>query len=239
MLARAAGLPTRYVAGYATGTYDYTKGHSVVTEANAHSWAEVYFPGYGWVDFEPTAGLPAIERPTEEDVEPFEPPPKPPELEGEVVRPWWDVANWPWWLTGMTGLALLMLAGVAWVTVDTWWLRRLSPAATVTTLYKRLRGQARHLAVPMRVSDTPSEFIAAFAKWAADLSREEYWDDWLMPAVQNARHLTDSYVQAIYASRPLSPHDQWQAMQTWQKLGWQLWLTQMRQVRLSGRRLFD
>src|SRR5690625_425698 len=28
-----------------------------VTNANAHSWVEVYFPEYGWVPFEPTKGF--------------------------------------------------------------------------------------------------------------------------------------------------------------------------------------
>jgi hypothetical protein len=30
---------------------------------NAHAWPEVYFPGYGWIEFEPTASQPAIVRP--------------------------------------------------------------------------------------------------------------------------------------------------------------------------------
>jgi transglutaminase-like putative cysteine protease len=239
VLARAAGVPARYVAGYATGTYDYTKGQYVVTEANAHAWVEVYFPGYGWVEFEPTAGLPAIERPTEEDVESFEPPPRLPEPEEATTRPWWGVANWPRWLAGMAGLALLAVVGVAWMAVDTWWLRRLRPAATVATLYGRFWRQARRLTVPMQVSDTPYEFAAAFAKWAADLSREEYWGEWMMPTAQNARHLVDCYVQTTYASRLLNPLDQRRVIQTWQKLRWHLWLAQARRTRLFGRRLFD
>jgi transglutaminase-like putative cysteine protease len=239
VMARAAGVPARYVTGYATGTYDYTQGRYVVVEANAHSWAEVYFPGYGWVEFEPTAGLPAIERPTEGDVETFEPPSKPPGLEEATTRPWWSEVNWPWWLTGMAGLAVLALVGVVWMTVDTWWLRRLSSAAAVTTLYRRLRRQARRLAVPVQVSDTPYEFVVALAEWAANLSREEYWDEWLVPAVQGGRCLIDYYVKTIYASRPLTPWVQRRAIETWRKLHWHLWLAHVRRSRLFGRRLFD
>ncbi len=44
VLARAAGLPARLVVGYATGTYDPSQARYVVTEADAHSWVEVYFP---------------------------------------------------------------------------------------------------------------------------------------------------------------------------------------------------
>ncbi len=66
VLARAAGLPARLVIGYATGTYDEAHQRFVVTEADAHSWPEIYFPGYGWIRFEPTGGgliLTALHRP--------------------------------------------------------------------------------------------------------------------------------------------------------------------------------
>ncbi|MFN2270935.1 MAG: transglutaminase-like domain-containing protein [Anaerolineae bacterium] len=241
VMARAAGLPARYVAGYAAGSYDYVEGHYLVVEANAHAWAEVYFPGYGWIEFEPTAGLPAIERPSEGTIKPFEPPPIPskPDENNAATLPWWDVTKWPWWVTSLVGLALLTLTIVAWIRIDTLRLRRQGPAMAVTTLYRRLRRQAARLAVPVRVSDTPNEFAAALAGWAADLSEAEYWEDWLSPGVQNARHLVDSYVQTIYASRPLEPPDQEQAVRAWRKARWHLWLTRVRRLKLFGRRLFD
>lgn len=57
ILARAAGLPARLAVGYATGSYDYTSNMFIVTEAQAHAWSEVYIEPFGWVPFEPTAGL--------------------------------------------------------------------------------------------------------------------------------------------------------------------------------------
>jgi transglutaminase-like putative cysteine protease len=242
VMARAAGLPARYVSGYSTGYYDYVAGYYRVVEANAHAWAEVYFPGHGWVEFEPTAGLPAIERPSEGTVEPFEPPPIPPKPDEEqaiATQPWWDVTGWPWWLTGIVGLVLLASATIAWIRIDTWRLRRQRPSATMMTLYRRLRRQAARLAVPVRVSDTPNEFAAALSGWAEELSDAEYWDDWLAPAIQNVRHLIDSYVQAIYTSHLLEPPDQEQAVRTWRKVRWHLWLTRIRQAKIFGRRLFD
>jgi transglutaminase-like putative cysteine protease len=240
VMARAAGLPARYVAGYATGTYDYLTGRYTVSEANAHAWAEVYFPGYGWIEFEPTAGLPAIGRPTEGDIAPPEPPPLPPKPEAQAAAaPWWNVAAWPWWLTGTAGAIVLAIVGFAYVAIDTWWLRRLSPTAAMTTLYRRFRHQVRRLAMPMKVSDTPSEFAATFAEWTTDLAEDEYWDEWLALTVQNARLLTDRYVQAIYTSHLPSPLDQRQVIWAWQKLRWRLWLTRVRRIKLLGRRLFD
>jgi transglutaminase-like putative cysteine protease len=55
LMLRSAGIPARWARGYAGGDYDAERGIYVVTERVAHSWPEVYFPGYGWERFEPTA----------------------------------------------------------------------------------------------------------------------------------------------------------------------------------------
>ncbi len=55
LLARAEGLPARYVQGYILKADK--KGDFTVTSANAHAWPEVYFEGKGWIAFEPTPGF--------------------------------------------------------------------------------------------------------------------------------------------------------------------------------------
>ena len=62
VLARAAGLPARFVTGFTAGSWDATAQVWIITEANAHSWPEVYFPTVGWVPFEPTAARPDLAR---------------------------------------------------------------------------------------------------------------------------------------------------------------------------------
>ncbi|MGU3353380.1 MULTISPECIES: transglutaminase TgpA family protein [Bacillus] len=63
VLLRSAGIPARWVKGYTEGTLDNTlvgaEGEDVykIANDNAHSWVEVYFPGYGWIPFEPTKGF--------------------------------------------------------------------------------------------------------------------------------------------------------------------------------------
>jgi hypothetical protein len=52
LLLRLAGVPTRLVAGFATGVR--TGGHFEVRDTDAHDWIEVYFGGVGWVPFNPT-----------------------------------------------------------------------------------------------------------------------------------------------------------------------------------------
>lgn len=65
VLLRSAGIPARWVKGFTTGEYQGQvwervngKGQSLnqfqITNADAHSWGEVYFHGSGWVPFEPT-----------------------------------------------------------------------------------------------------------------------------------------------------------------------------------------
>jgi hypothetical protein len=51
---RSLGIPTRLVNGYGPGSYDEKLGRYVVKESDAHTWVEAYFPGYGWIPFEPT-----------------------------------------------------------------------------------------------------------------------------------------------------------------------------------------
>ncbi len=54
-LARLLGIPSRVAEGFTAGT---PSGHGVwtVTTADAHMWPELYFPGAGWLRFEPTPG---------------------------------------------------------------------------------------------------------------------------------------------------------------------------------------
>ncbi len=52
MLLRAMGIPSRVVTGYLPG--ERIDEEWVVEQAAYHNWVEAYFPGYGWVRFEPT-----------------------------------------------------------------------------------------------------------------------------------------------------------------------------------------
>ncbi|MDA0734486.1 MAG: transglutaminase domain-containing protein [Chloroflexi bacterium] len=56
VLLRTQGIPARLVTGYTVG--DKIPDHDVyiVTDSHSHAWSEVFFPGYGWISFEPTPG---------------------------------------------------------------------------------------------------------------------------------------------------------------------------------------
>ncbi len=54
VMARSLGIPARIATGFLPGEYDLERGEYVVRDRDRHSWAEIYFPGYGWQSFEAT-----------------------------------------------------------------------------------------------------------------------------------------------------------------------------------------
>lgn len=62
IMLRTLGIPAREAIGLFSGTYDNDQGGYLYRESNAHAWPEVYFPGYGWIPFEPTAPRSPFER---------------------------------------------------------------------------------------------------------------------------------------------------------------------------------
>jgi transglutaminase-like putative cysteine protease len=61
LMLRSLGIPARMTVGFAQGERD---GDTyIVRKLNAHAWPEVYFPGIGWVEFEPTGIQPVLSRP--------------------------------------------------------------------------------------------------------------------------------------------------------------------------------
>ena len=88
ILLRSLGIPARLAVGFAQGeavlpedasqvpdaeensdkSLDGRAGTYIVRHRDAHAWPEVYFPGIGWVEFEPTSSQAAIARPSGEDV---------------------------------------------------------------------------------------------------------------------------------------------------------------------------
>jgi hypothetical protein len=55
VILRHLGIPTRIAQGFLPGTRDASGATERIQNNNAHAWVEVYFPGYGWVEFDPTS----------------------------------------------------------------------------------------------------------------------------------------------------------------------------------------
>jgi transglutaminase-like putative cysteine protease len=56
VMLRTLRIPSRVVNGFRSDEFNDLTGNYVVRAKNAHAWVEAYFPGYGWVTFDPTPG---------------------------------------------------------------------------------------------------------------------------------------------------------------------------------------
>jgi transglutaminase-like putative cysteine protease len=56
VMLRTLRIPARVVNGFRGDEFNDVTGNYVVRARNAHAWVEAYFPGYGWITFDPTPG---------------------------------------------------------------------------------------------------------------------------------------------------------------------------------------
>jgi transglutaminase superfamily protein/uncharacterized protein DUF4129 len=61
VLLREVGVPARVVVGFGPGERNPFTGYWEVRESDAHAWVEVWYPGAGWVEYDPTFGVPAAD----------------------------------------------------------------------------------------------------------------------------------------------------------------------------------
>jgi hypothetical protein len=54
VMLRTLGIPSRIVNGFRGGEFNDLTGSYIVRAREAHSWVEAYFPGHGWIPFDPT-----------------------------------------------------------------------------------------------------------------------------------------------------------------------------------------
>ena len=220
VLARAAGLPARLVIGYASGSYDAPTAQYVVTEADSHSWVEVYFAGIGWIEFEPTASQALIERPSRPGL-----PLNLPEIKPSggwrdwLPNPRWDVPGW-----SAAGAILAFVIFNLWLEVDHWRLLHLAPAASIYRIYRRLTRHSHRLVQPLQPGATPHEFAARLKDSLAALGGSQTLRPLFSPSQQEIDGLTQLYTQAAYSPRLPSPTDRRQAVRLWWRLRWRLLL---------------
>lgn len=222
VLARAAGLPARMVVGYHTGKYNAELDAYLVSEAEAHSWPEIYFPGYGWVEFEPTAGRPALSR---DDTLPFAP-----SLDTDIPAelrekaPAFDLLRLL--KSGskylLTGLLVAIATGATWALARTIRIRRLPPSAVMARIFTDLRGHAVVLNMSSGSGMTPSEFSLSFRSGLARLASQSRRTRFLDLAQQEIEQIVSSYIRASYTQQRLTDRDQIEALSIWRRLSWRL-----------------
>jgi len=193
--------------GYPFGEWQHQQPVFVVR--NAHSWSEVFFPGYGWISFEPTPSSPLITR------------------GGSVVLPPWDAGNGddhvpgqtddidtspseaggiesitPWyvWPLGISaGLAVLGM--VVWLL----WRRLLGPIVEPRVAYARIGYLAALTRLGPQESFTPYEYGRRLRAALPDISR----------AIDK---MVETYVRACYGCRDLSNEDRSHIAEAWPQI---------------------
>ncbi|MBI4213941.1 MAG: transglutaminase domain-containing protein [Chloroflexi bacterium] len=203
VMLRSVGIPARVATGYVTGGFDEATQSYLVKENDAHTWTEVYFPGYGWITFEPSANRPLPFRPpiplvadTEEELQKL--------LESEGVDdlaldeeepldesdfttlPDANAAGPP--IGAMIAVAALILVIVGLVLGPASWARQMRSLPGFARPYARVVRIAGWFGLGPRDSQTPYEYTTALA-------------DALPEAAEALRTVATGYVEGVYGRR--------------------------------------
>jgi transglutaminase-like putative cysteine protease len=218
VLARAAGIPARLAVGYASGTYNLNSQRFIVTEADAHSWVEVYFPGIGWVPFEPTAAQPALNRSQNPTPETFSRMPPSPLTPNENT----SKSLYLFWLGGV---ALLAILGIGLASLDEIRLRRLSEQETIIEIYRRMKRYGALLLVYGEPGETPYEFFTSLRSRLQDLSSAGVAPLFWLDLVERFHSMTRKIVLAIYRPSQIKSTYKSDILRNWWSLRWRLRLS--------------
>jgi hypothetical protein len=236
VLLRSVGIPARFAVGYTPGKVLPQQGPDEdgliqyrVQEDNGHAWPEVYFPSYGWVQFEPTASEPLLVRPVERPEAPLESglAPQNPPFAGEgadilpdsglpgdlpvgpapAAFPAWLARNWGW-LAGLAALLALATAGALL-------LRRrqqdlFQGSEALSRLFDLVAVWAARLHIRWPASHTPLEHAATFGGAVPEAA----------PAVDRLAAL---FVAQQYGREEPSAPVLAEVAGNWQALGPKLW----------------
>lgn len=215
VMLRVEPIPARGVSGFATGDWKGVNACYGGSISAAHAWVEVYFPTYGWIEFEPA---PARSR---FDYAPTEPAGLSSSsgagagTSDEPVRLVQTAAS------GIVFAALIGL-GVAMLLRRDRARRRLGPDTQLRLSYGRMRRTLAEKDDPRRQAVvTPDEFVA---RHRADLAN--------FPNLRRAvLTLTSLYVAAAYTPRRPRPEDVGLALRARQAAWWEALRHRWRGVR--------
>jgi hypothetical protein len=221
VLARASGVPARFVSGYSSGEYDAPNAQYVVRELNAHSWAEVYFPKIGWVEFEPTASEPEIERATvaEEQAATTD------ENADSIARNLLNRFRIEQAIYLILPIALICLSLMLYfVFIERWMYLRLAPPLAIEKIYRNLYRRGRPLAGARTEAETAYEFKVKLIGRIEIVRKGVILPKLLFSARNDIEHLTELYQATLFRQSNIQKQDAKKALQTWKHLRLQLWI---------------
>ena len=224
VMLRAVGVPTRMAAGYAPGEYDIEDATTVVRDSDRHGWVQVYFPRYGWIDFEPTAKILSHERQFHTGRDPESTadrsgePGFRPGFE-DFFQQFLEDELGPGDFAGSTNpgsrrspIRLLIPIAIAagaiasiWLIIQAIWSRGLSNAAPVERAYTKMSRLGTLAGIRRSSHQTPAEY-------AADIGHA------LPSTASAARRIAWAFANDRYGRRQLEEREQRELEQAWTRI---------------------
>ena len=216
VMLRILGIPAKTVVGYHPADYDEAYGGYLYRQENAHAWTEAFFPGYGWIRFEPTASQPASSLdgdlqpsiatptpvPTLEPQTPVATPPASTPSVAEDVPPIADAVPETPDNGGGTAWPMLVVPAlvVAAAGAALWWFLARSASLDPRSLFSSLVRWGRAGGVRGDASVTPREYARDFGQRYPDFAHD-------------ASEIVDLYEEHRYGGRVPEPSRLEQAAQ--------------------------
>jgi len=218
VMLRTQGIPARIVTGYSMGEFDHQVNEYRVRVNNAHAWVEVYFSGYGWIEFEPTSPMATFDRNfTYDDFEDI--------LDIEVEEPTIHYVPRDLAYTFMRiSLTILGIGGGLLLYRKSDYSRK-SPRENIETLYMHIRRSLRSLGYTASHSTTPNEFLARYTPVLSEHAR-------IQEALSES---TSFYLKARFSSLDINEDAAHRLRVLWRKTRRQRWA--LRLHRFYHRRL--
>ena len=231
VLARAAGLPARLVIGYASGVYLPEEARFEVSAADAHAWPEIFFPGIGWIAFEPTGGRPPIVQSSsasDSQAELERTAPKLPFIN-------WEFDIWKLVLISLITIPLITTFVFGLILFDTWWLRRQSPSRAAYLIYRRLLLAGKRSLVKFMPGTTPNEFVDELSQQLINALSIEY-PPLVDTMTKRTREIGAIYSQSIYSANKPGAAEKSEIIRSWTSLRYKMVRYMLRSSRHSNKK---
>ncbi len=213
VLARASGLPARFVSGYSSGSYDVPNAQYVVRELNAHSWAEIYFPEIGWIEFEPTASEPEIERSLTDEAALAD------QSSDTTTRDLLNRFRIEKTIDLVAPIAAIFIAFLLYFSViERWRYLRLAPALAIEKMVRKLYRQGRSLAGERTRAETVYEFKQKLVDQIHAIGKKSFVKRVLLRSQNDIELLTDLYQATLFSQDNIQKNDVSKALKAWKHL---------------------
>jgi transglutaminase-like putative cysteine protease len=222
VMLRTLGIPSRLAVGYVLDESQRAPGSDAyqVTEKAAYAWPEVYFPGLGWVEFNPTPDRDPVSRGSNEPASD----PTAPDQSDVLLNPFaGDFGGFPtddgssaagavasgasdramWILIGvLAGVAALLVTGAGGLSYA--WLRGLAGLPAPARLWGQTVRLASWARVPPEPAQTPQEY-------ARSLTTQ-------VPGLEGVEELASAYVRHQYGRQDVNDDERAGLERTWRSV---------------------